>query len=300
MTTFLNTVLLIGPAATPPTAHTVDQILHYGNAEGAELPPSLIEDMCRDPTILKHLQGLKYLYYVGAPLSKLIGDQLAGSCCLHPGIGSTEAGPYFTKIRNDEYWEYYTFRPAMGVKFEHWANNLYEMVFYKDKSLERWQQIFYLYPDLDRFHTKDLWSKHPSKEDLWAYAGRTDDVIILSHGESLQASFIEADIANDEHIRAAVVGGEGRMHPFLIIELAEEEVDLSPAEQSTKLDQLWPQINKANRLCSEYVKLRRELIVCASAAKPLARSVKNTVLRRESLALYQAEIDALYAISKLG
>ena len=179
--------------------------------------------------MLKHLQGLKYLYYVGAPLSKIVGDHLAGSCCLYPGIGSTEAGPYFTKIRKDEYWVYYTFRPAMDFSFKHWANDLHEMGFCKDKCLERWQQIFYLYTDLDLFHTKDLWSKQLSKRDLWAYAGRTDDAIIPSHGESLQASIIEADVGNDEHIPAVLVGDECRMHPFLITDRACGKSGLVPS-----------------------------------------------------------------------
>ena len=297
MTTFLNTILVIGPVEPQPTAQIVDQILHFGNVVGAELPPALIEDMCREDTMLKRLQDLKYLYYYGAPLNKATGDQLAGHCCLHPGIGSTEAGAYFTKIRDDEYWDYYTFRAAMGVRLEHWSNDLYELVFHRDESLKRWQQVFYLYPDLDRFHTKDLWTRHPIKEGLWAYAGRTDDRIIFSHGESLEAAKIEADITNHPDIRAAVVGGEGRLHPCLIIELA-GPVDLSQAEQSKISDSLWPEISRANRLCSEYVKLQKDLVVCASAAKPLVRTVKNTVLRRESLALYQAEIAALYSHSR--
>ena len=297
MTTFLNTILVIGPVGPPPTAQIVDQILHFGNVVGAELPPSLIEDMCRDDTMLKRLQDLKYLYYAGAPLNKATGDRLAGRCFLHPGIGSTEAGGYFTKVRDDDDWNYYTFRAAMGVHFEHWSNDLYELVFYRDGSLKRWQQVFYLYPNLDRFHTKDLWTKHPTKEGLWAYAGRTDDLIILSHGESLQAAKIEAEITNHPDIQAVVVGGEGRLHPCLIIELA-GSVDLSPAEQVKVLDGLWPEISKANRLCSEYVKLQKDLMVCATATKPLVRTIKNTVLRRESLALYQAEIDALYAHSR--
>ena len=112
----------------------------------------------------------------------------------------------------------------------------------------------------------------PLERVLWAHAGRTDGLIILSHGECLQAAKIEADITNHPDIRAVVVGGEGRLHP---------------------------DIGKANRLCSEYVKLRKELMVCARATKPLLRTVKNTISRRESLALYRAEIDALYAHSRL-
>ena len=104
MTTFLNTILVIGPIGPPPTAQIAGQILEFGNVAGAELPPWLIEDMCRDDTLPKHLQDLKYLYHAGAPLDTATGDRLAGRCCLPPGIGSTEAGGHFTKVRDDEYW----------------------------------------------------------------------------------------------------------------------------------------------------------------------------------------------------
>ena len=96
----------------------------------------------------------------------------------------------------------------MGVRFEHWSNDLSGMVFCCDENLKRWQQVFYLYPDLDRYHTNDLWTRHPTEEGLWAYPGRTDDSIILSHGESLQAAKIEADMTNDPDVRAAVVGAK--------------------------------------------------------------------------------------------
>ena len=36
----------------------------------------------------------------------------------------------------------YTFRAAVGVRFEHWSNDLYELVFYRDESLKRWPQVF--------------------------------------------------------------------------------------------------------------------------------------------------------------
>lgn len=142
-----------------------------------------------------------------------------------PGIGSTEAGPYWPRARNNDPnravdWKWYSFRPSMGIFFEQRTKaGLYELVFRRRKGCERWQQIFHMYPDLDEYPTKDLWAKLPTREGLWKFAGRMDDLAILSHGEDLFASKIEQVIESDARIKTALIGGEGRKRPFLILEL---------------------------------------------------------------------------------
>src|SRR5437667_6638442 len=129
MTVFLGTIVVVGPANGPPTATIVDQILQYGNVAGAMLPPSIIEALCRNLNMLNRLRKLKYVYFAGAPLNKATGDLISQHVKLVPAIGSTEAGAYFPRIRNDADWDYYSFRPSMGVTFEPRAKGLYELVF---------------------------------------------------------------------------------------------------------------------------------------------------------------------------
>lgn len=299
--------MVVGPASLPPTAPVISQIFQHGAIEATILPPSLLEDLCAIPSSLALIRSrLKYVYFGGAPLPKAVGALISPYVKLMPAIGSTEAGAYFVEVRTDdvnldEDWSYYSFRPGMGCVFEpRTETGLYELVFRRQPEYERWQQVFQVYPTLDEFPTKDLWAKHPMREGLWEYAGRTDDLVVLSHGEALKASEMETTIDTHEDIKASLIGGEGRKKPFLILELASranaaEKVSEDAAVQESVIDALWPAVEKANELCSEYVQLSKPLTMLASPSRPFLRTAKDTVARRDSLNLYKDEISALYA-----
>ncbi len=173
MTVLLNMIVVLGPAHHPVTATIIDQIMKLGNVTGMILPPSLLESLCRDTGMLEHVRELKYIHYVGAPLNKGIGNSISRHVKLVSALGSTEAGPYYVKIHSDPEWQYHSFCPSIGLEFEPRTKDLYEAVFCRKPGLERWQQIFRVYPHLDRFPTNDLMTRHPTKPDLWAFAGRS-------------------------------------------------------------------------------------------------------------------------------
>lgn len=289
---FLNTTFVMGPPDAAIAARVI-QVLELGNVDGAVMPPSLIEDILQEPRGTDRLRKLDYLYFAGAPLPSHVAEQLVGYTKVLPGMGSTEAGAYFIKIRNEDDWDYYCFRPAMGVEFDARAGGLYELVFRRKPDLKRWQQLFHLYPMLDEYPTKDLWTKHPSRPDLWRYAGRADDLIIFSSGYDLRAADIEAKIQKHPGVRSALIGGEGRPRPFLIVELDRNTL-MSKRDEGSKLDEIWPYVERAHDRCSGHVKLTRRLTMFTDPTKPLLRTAKDTVSRKASLELYSSEIDRLY------
>ena len=274
-------------------ADKVIEVLELTKATGVAMTPSGLQGVCSQPGGLERLRKLKYIYFVGAPLPWSIAEQLLGHCKVQPGMGSTEAGSYFLQIRNDDDWEYYRFRPAMGVELEQRTGNLYELVFHRKPKLERWQQVFKVFPGLDRYPTRDLWEKHPSKEDLWRYAGRVDDLIILSNGSILEASSVEAEIVKSPDVRVALIGGQGRARPFLIIELMDDQLSLGDAKD-LKLNRIWTYVERGNWLCSDAVKLSKSLITFTDAGRPFPRTAKDTVSRQPSFALYASKISKLY------
>ncbi|KAI9686662.1 MAG: hypothetical protein M1820_010602 [Bogoriella megaspora] len=292
-TVFLNTVLITGP----PGAVTSDQIidiLEQGQADGALLTPAQIDDICQTARGLEALRRLEYLYFVGAPLPRSIAKKLLGYCKVQPGMGTTEAGAYFVEIRNDDDWEYYRFRPSMGADMRQKTDKLYELVFRRQPELERWQQLFKIYPELDEYATKDLWSAHPTTANLWRYEGRSDDFVNLLHGEGLHVTEVEAIIRDHSLVRSAIVGGERRPFPFLILDLKDQAID-SERRTGAILDEIWPQIEKANEKCFDNVKLRRNLVIITDAKRPLPRNIKDTVIRQQAIALYLPEIERLYS-----
>ena len=298
MTVLLDMVAVLGPAHQPATAATIDQIMRIGKVTGMMLPPSLLESLCRDPNMLEHVRKLKYVHYAGAPLNKCVGDMISKDVKLVSALGSTEAGPYYVKTHNDPEWEYHNFCPSIGLEFEPRTKDLYEAVFYRKPGLERWQQVFRIYPHIDRFPTNDLMARHPTKLDLWAFAGRTDDLVALSHGNSLPASHMEAIITNHPDVRAAIIGGYGRARPFLILDLLTDNIPPAISRQDENLiDHVWPAVNKANEGCIDIVRLTKELTILATPTKPFIWTAKGTVMRRATIEMYKDEVNVLYEAS---
>lgn len=138
-----------------------------------------------------------------------------------------------------------------------------------------------------------MYVKHPTREDLWIYHGRTDDLIILSHGQKLDPTTMEAMMNGHRHVRSAIIACDGRAHPFLLLEQAIDP--RSPDHgRNTLLGDIWPVVEEANGLCSEYVRLTRPPVILSSAGKPFERLGKGSVDRQGILREYQNEIDAAY------
>ncbi|KAL9053698.1 MAG: hypothetical protein Q9206_003833 [Seirophora lacunosa] len=289
-TVFLGSTIVFGPAERPTTAEVVSQILDHARLDGMIVPPSLLEGLCGNDETLNKVKRLKCVQYAGAPLRKEVGDLIAREVRLVSAIGSTEAGAWFPKVQEAADWNYSSFMKGTGIDFERRGDDLYELVFRRQDEYRRWQQIFDIYPDLDVFHTKDLFIKHPTKADLWAYAGRADDIVTFSHGIDVHAAKLEEIIESDPRIRSALVGGEGRSRPFLILELS----GAAESTQQAQVDDIWSVVEQANGLCLESVRLTKRLTLIAGADKPLRRTAKGTIARHDSAALYQDEIDMLY------
>ena len=285
-TTFLNVVLVVAPPG-PTTASQLIQTLQYSKAEGAAMAPSQIDDALREPSGLETLRQLKYIYFLGAPLPRSVAEKLVGHCKIQPGMGTTECGPYFIEIRDEDDWEYYRFRDSMGIEMRPRTDELHELVFKRQPHLARWQQAFHLHPELEEFPTSDLWTRHPARPDLWRYGGRADDLVNFTHGESLFATPLEEIIEQHPGVRTAIIGGEGRHRPFVLI-------DLTDPTKEIDFETVWPYIDRANERCADVVKLDRSRVLFTEPSKPLPRTAKATVLRKPALALYGSAIDRLY------
>jgi acyl-coenzyme A synthetase/AMP-(fatty) acid ligase len=292
MSTFVHSVVVLGPPG-PPSPETLIDILKYGRVDGAVLVPALIDALCRDATGLAALKSLQYIHYAGGPLGVNSGKKLAADVRLIPTIGSTKVGGYFTKLRHDtEDWDYVEFNKYAGAEFEPRPGNLHELVFVRKPECAEMQQIFFLYPDRDRFKTNDLWMEHPTRKGLWKIVGRTDDYIPLTHGEGLYASTVEREIERHDLIQAALVGGHGKPKPVLLIEMVPGKHD--EVLRGEFMQSLMPYLEKVNAQCYESVRLSPELVLLAQPEKPFVRTLKGCVARLPSLSLYEQEIEGIY------
>ncbi|CAI7665550.1 unnamed protein product [Penicillium pancosmium] len=294
LTTFNDTVIVVGPSA-PPTPQNVLDVIKYGKVDSALLTPALIEEICLSQTGLDTLRSLAYVQYAGAPLAAKAGNLLASHTNVTPTIGSTEAGGYMTKMHGKkDAWDYISFHERAGAVFEQRFDDLHELVFVRQPD-DRTQSIFKLYTDRDRYPTNDLWIEHPVYKGLWKIIGRADDHVSFSHGEGLHASRLEPEIEAHPAVKSALIGGHGYSAPVLLLELYTGTVDDS--DRASFLAALQSHIDKVNAQVHQCVALSADRIIIAAEDKPFVRTVKGSVGRVQTLAAYKDEIAALFAES---
>jgi len=287
--------IILGPADKPATVDIANDVLRFSNANAALMAPSLLVEFAKDGTKLETLEKLETVIYTGSALETSVGNLISQHVILQGFIGATDL-PCWEFVRHDpEDWAYYKFHLDSGAVFEQRSGNHYELIVTLVPGREGCQCAFLLHPDVDRYPTRDLFSKHPVKPDLWMHCGRTDDLITFSHGEDLYATEMEMVVQQHPRIRLAIIGGMAKPKPCLIVELFEEESSPAFVNRDQILDEIWPAIEKANQMCSEHVRLTRALIILAKKEKPFIILPKGTIDRRNTLKLYAEEINALYS-----
>ncbi|OJZ83061.1 hypothetical protein ASPFODRAFT_141998 [Aspergillus luchuensis CBS 106.47] len=126
--------------------------------------------------------------------------------------------------------------------------------------------------------------------DLLEYCGNHLD------GEKTNPVSMEGHIlASNPEVTGALVAGAQRFQAALIIELGRSEVGLSASHRAAAIERLWPSIQQANEECPAHARIAKSHILFTTPEKPMLRAGKGTVQRAGTLAMYAAELDAIYA-----
>ena len=187
---------------------------------------------------------------------------------------------------------YFHFNPEMkGVEFREVSDGLYEQFFVRHPSTDPYHTAWYTFPNQSEYSMKDLFSKHPTKPDLWFYEGRSDDVIVFSNGEKFNPSAMEATLCTHPNVNHVIVVGQARFEPAALIELKS-----SPSEEAKNdlLDSFTPYLIKVNETAPAYAKLQRDHIAFTTPDKPMTMADKGTVKRAPTTKAYTKEIDQIY------
>lgn len=166
----------------------------------------------------------------------------------------------------------------------------------KDDKLDLLQAVFLTFPGPNEWHTKDLWSPHPTVPHLWRYRGRADDVIVFSNGEKFVPISMEAEIETLPEVSGALVAGSGQFQACLLIE--PRDAVKSKEDKAKLLERIWASIDSANRKSVAHGKIARDFVMFTSPDKPFHRAAKGSAQRKSTLQDYQVEIKALYASQK--
>lgn len=291
---FYGTTVILGPNR-PVSLYLMKEVITHAKPDAVFTAPSLVEDISKDPEFLQLLQSVRAIAYGGGPVSQEAGDRIWKHTRLRLSIGTTETGWLPCVETDQEDWNYIHLHPSSGLELQDRGAGLYELVAVRKPELEPWQPIFSTFPDLQEYSFRDLFSRHPTKPDLYTYEGRVDNIIVLSNGEKVQPHNMELIIGSNPMVKALVIGGQGRFQTSAIVQLVDELQASIPQQREEILDSLWPSIEQANESAPAHARLQRNFVVIVSPDKPLLTTSKGTVRRGPTIELYRQELEEAYA-----
>ena len=288
---YSNTIPVLSPS--PVSAELVNEAHLHAGVDASFLAPSTLADIVHTPEYFETLKRLRYVTFGGSPLPPEIGNKVKDHAHLFVCFGATESGYYALEETDPEDWQYVSFSSIMGCELRPFSEGLCEFFFVRSDSLPNSQGIFSTFPSLDEYSAKDLYSKHPTKENLWLYEGRADDVLIFSDTNRHYPQEMERILNAHPAVNSALVCGHGRLKAALLI-----EAKIPPGtqeERSATLAEIWPSIELANnKIASRQGRITEDMVVFTSKARPMLRAGKGSVLRHQSAELYRLDVDRLF------
>lgn len=180
---YQNAKLIMGPPTRAPTGHLVSEIMDHVELKSIFCPPIIAEKLAQEADGLKKCKKLNFLLYAGGTLSQGTGEKLSKVTDVCQFDGQTETGAIQALVPGRDDWASLEWHPVQEAIMEPYTDGLYEMTMKRNPALEKIRSLSANFPDANVWHTKDLFTPHPTKPDLWTLHGRVDDIILLSNGE---------------------------------------------------------------------------------------------------------------------
>lgn len=107
-----------------------------------------------------------------------------------------------------EDWFWFAFHPHSGFEFKEIEPDTFEHWVHRNEHWPLFQGIFQTFPDKDSINFKDLYKRHPKNPNLWAFKGRSDDLVVLSNGYKISPLETEAFITTHPDVEGCLVVSE--------------------------------------------------------------------------------------------
>ncbi|KAF7293216.1 L-aminoadipate-semialdehyde dehydrogenase [Mycena chlorophos] len=256
--------------------------------------PYVIKLLAETAEGLAALRSFDIVGFAGAAVPDDLGDRLvAAGVSLLSVYGTTETGGLLDSERDmatDKEWNWLRARGLAleYVVMEPRGDDTYEPVV-RDGYPPKIQSNR---PD-GSYATKDLFKKHPTKENCWKYVGRLDDTLVHVVGEKTNPVPIELAIrGNSPLVQEAIVFGAGRPQTGCLILPSDQAKGLSNAEI---LEQIWPVIEQANAQAPTHSRLLPEMVEILPFDTVVPVATKLSILRPACYAKFKDVIaDAIY------
>ncbi|KAL4862619.1 hypothetical protein BDV12DRAFT_40068 [Aspergillus spectabilis] len=295
---FTNSVPVLPLPGRPPSTDAFIDAVKYGSFDWAFLLPVIIDELSQDTVSLDLVVSkLQYLFYTGGALPQTAGEVVSSKIPIYSGLGSSEFSALpqlkITNAPSIETWQYVYIHPAAGPEFRHHLDDLHELIIVKSPNATEVQPVFAMFPDLENYETRDLFSPHPSVPDLWRHRGRRDDIVVLLNGEKTNPISFEQHVSQHPDVRGALVAGNQRFEACLLIEPSASEA-LSAQAKEELIEEVWPAVEEANASSPAHARISKSKILVLDVDRPMLRAGKGTVQRAGTVELYKDQINALY------
>ncbi|KAL6704546.1 hypothetical protein ACN47E_008056 [Coniothyrium glycines] len=290
MPSLFNLHCVLGPADVLPNMHLIGLLADHAKIDIWSMVPSLVDELGETPDVLAKFIPSKFICASGGPVSPISAGKVNDVIRVLNLTGTTEGLFIGNLVVSRKDWLWFAFHPYSGFEFKEVEPDTYEHWVHRNEHSDLFQGIFKTFPAKESVNFKDLYMKHPTKQNLWAFKGRSDDLVVLSNGYKISPLEIEALITTHSAIHGCLVIGTGRPQAGLLIEL------MDPASRSEELfDSIWKIVEKANSVSRHKNQLSRDYIFFAEVDKPFIRTDKQTVKRAATLALYADNIERFYS-----
>lgn len=279
---------MLPPSNTIPTGSLIIELIHSFAPTALMTVPHILEEIITLPPDqgANVLQPLEFVLCGGGPLKISVGEALA-SCGVNllAHFGTTECGPLgVVFVPTADYdWHYWKLRQDIHHRLDAVDANSAEGNQYKlSVHPFGWDSAFEIQ---DILISRGAEYKHHLRA-----VGRKDDLIVLANGEKLVPRVLEALLMQDERVKSAVAFGEGKFEIGVIVEPTHEVVDGEELRAA-----LWPIVLEAGEQMDSHAQVSSSSsIILATPEKPVPRSDKGSILRRETYRVYEDDIAKVY------
>ena len=281
-------------ASRPVTAANVIKCLNTTRSEALVTVPYILKFMVEADGGLERLGALRQVINAGSAIPDDLGDKIvtAGGNIFHL-YGQTECGALMEPPSERWLWSWVTplphARPYLHFEPEgsHTSQDLYHLVIKPGLK----QKVLSDRPD-GSYGTKDLFQRHPTIPDLWKFAARKDDIIVMLNGEKADPIPVEDAVKVNPEVATAVVFGAGQEALGLVAIKSHASATLPHAEF---IKAIRPSIDSGNSRVPAYARIARDMIIVKKAGTPFPATDKGTVIRSAFLEQMHGDIERLYA-----
>lgn len=281
-------------ASRPVTAATVIKCLNASSSEALVTVPYTLKFLVEADGGLERLGALRQVINAGSAIPDDLGDKIvtAGGNIFHL-YGQTECGALMEPPSDRWLWSWVTPLPHAKpyLQFEpensNGSQDLYHLVIKPGLK----QKVLSDRPD-GSYGTKDLFQRHPTIPDLWKFAARKDDIIVMLNGEKADPIPVEDALRVNPEVATAVVFGAGQEALGLVVIKSLASVNLSHEDFVGAIS---PSVDLGNSRVPAYARIARDMIIVKEAGTQFPATDKGTVIRSAFLKQMEGDIERLYA-----